>query len=1514
MEIPTQPSFTNNTDGSGRPSVSVQRNLRRRKILGTLCAIITLVLGLTQATFAGVLAGWDTHSQPGGTGNFGTSPLAPAVSDPNLTVGGLTRGGGVLTPTGSSGAARAWGGTNWISTSEAGAVTAGQYVSCTITPNAGSQVSISGITQFNYRRSTTGAATGQLQYQIGSGSFVDVPGVGVLNYSNTNSSGAALAAIDLSGIAALQNVAPGTTVTFRIVNFGGTSTSGTWYVFDVANSTANDFEISGTVSAATNSTNPTAIASSDASSVAPGQNVQLTVQVTPGTTPASTGITVTGDLSQIGGSATQAFNPGPNNTFTYTATVPAGTAFGSKTLSFSVQDAQSRTASASLNLVVAGNLTIFHTNDTHARVTPHLWVIPQHSANAATQFEAVGGVAYLGGKMFSLVTGQPDALVLDGGDISEGNPVGDWNGPGNPTGSYGNGTAVEFYKLYDTKLRAIPGRGGRGLDAMVVGNHDIRDISYINNLKSQTNFPVISINICAKGTTTPYFQPYVIVNVNGHKIGIIGYTTESADSPEAEVNNLIEVKACDWSGTAGKIHFADYVNDLRNNQGCDMVILLTHDGHSDLCTSNTSGSTPILVDNSVAKLPEIAITGHWHTWAETVWQPSILNYKTIFTEADCFTHYIGELRVTPSGKYISNANYVLRNADITPDPDIAQLIQTRKDQFNATNPTYTTDQIIGYTADDLLLDNKMKWWSSDEYPWSGNNTAGNWICDAIQWKATALFGQCDLSIESGGGVRSDIPAGPVTYTQIYETYPWADDTIYVVNMTGAEISNYVQQHTCDVALSHDWQVTAFDGNPTLITYNGQPVSPTATYKVAISNYMYLHDSVPFSDPSPQTSSYLARTALVEFTGQYSQGNPYHAGPSRYVLNTEFSGGFRAVVMMMNDNDTKTIFEDAFIRLLSANSETLGHLGTKQLPTDLVNPDGSVNRANRLGEIEMYRSYLGFKTGALKPGDIIETFGKGSFFGGDPEWVDQEGIQADGAEFKIVGHDDSLAKPTYFSSINGFYNQTYKNHYVKFFARKNGTNTVVDKEGTTLTLQDVTGFAAYANVPGNNGDLLVITGIPTSESFSLRFRADSVTLASSQGITDFPPDSHINTLTADQTDPTLSLTATATLAPGANQTFYTLLSAADATVSSINATSTTNSTTLFVASAATGFGDERSWLRFDLSSIPAGSTITSAKLNLFCWATAGNTFVADACPANSDSWAETSINWNTQPTFGAALDSETLTAGSTNVLYTWDATSFVQSKFAGNQQVSLVVKAQTEGMATASTYRFDSKEFGSNIPYLQVAVSNSGTPATIAQVQFFYRFSTDNATWGAWTPYQTVSAAPYTASFTYPNGPGYYEFYSVATDSTSDVEPAPAFADAAVHFVPSVTTAPTNVSTNGATASGTYNPGGADTTVYFQYGTDTNYGSTTSSQDIGSGTNPVNFNASLNGLLPGTTYHVRAVIVVNGVTTYGADQTFTTAQAVPTMPAWGWLALGGTLVMLTARQLSKRRQDDLAKAA
>ncbi|HEY0256690.1 MAG TPA: DNRLRE domain-containing protein [Candidatus Methylacidiphilales bacterium] len=1126
--------------------------------------------------------------------------------------------------------------------------------------------------------------------------------------------------------------------------------------------------------------------------VSSGQSTLFTVAVTPAAN--STGISVSADLSTFGLSkTTQLYDDGTHgdvtagdNTYSLSVTVPANQAGGSVTVPVTIGDAQGDTASTSVSFAVLGNFTIFHTNDSHARITPHQWIVPQHGTQPFA-FEAVGGAAYQTAEVLSLTAGNVNSLVLDGGDISEGNPVGDFSGVDSTPSNAG---VVGYYQLLSQKLKT---QRGRGIDAFVVGNHDVRYAAYINNLANQTDFPVISINVCKHGTTTPYFQPYVTVTVNGTKIGIIGYTTESS-TVGPDLANTIDIVKCDWSSTnSAFVHLADTVNTLRNTLGCDVVILLTHDGHSDLCTPSSSKiNGPVLADTTAAKIPEIAITGHWHTWCEDVWQPSILNYKTIFMESSSFIQYVGELNVTGSGAYLSSAQHVLTNSTITPDPDVANYVQNEKNLYNSIQPLgYQADQILGYTAQDLVLDKKMKWWSADEYPWTGDNSAGGFICDGLKWKATQMFGGCDLSIEVGGGVRSDIAAGAMTFTNIYEMFPWSDDLLYEINMTGQEIWNFIQSNNCDAGISREWHVTAVDGIISAITYNGNPIDLNATYKVSINSYIYQNNT--FSDTNPQTSTYLCRQALVDYAQQWPQSNPYQVGGSRYDLNTDYAGGYTAVVTMMNDNDSATTFDDGFIRMLSATPETLGRVGSAQVPSSLVNPDGTINHANRLSESEWYRSYLGFKTGALHNGDIVQIYGKGGFYDGDPEFVDSEGIQSNGVEFNIIGHDATLSQPEYYSSINQFFNNTYKNHYVKFYAKKTGTSTVVDSANTSLSVSDVTAYNAKT-LPGNVGDLLQLTGVTTSETSgnSLRFRCDSVVEASSVGVTGFPPSSQVTTIpTGTQSGP-IQLTAMASGAPVSTVNTVSLTPIADAEIASGHATTNYgSSTSIYIQSAASGYGNERGWLKFDLSSLPANANITGARLVMYNWKDTGASLPSSAYPGNSDTWTETGLTWNNQPAFGSALSTVTLASGSYDLDYTWDVTSFAQSKFASyasgatSKPISILVKAVTEGSTdpTSPSYAFDSKEYGgSSIPVLQVDTPSTAAAPSIAQVQYYYRYSSDGTTYGAWTAYQISTTGPnYAVTFNYPGGAGYYQFYSVATDSNGVTEPTPALYDTSASY-------------------------------------------------------------------------------------------------------------------------------------
>ena len=229
--------------------------------VGAMMLAAGFAANTAQAT---VLVGWDFS--PITTSAWGASPYAAATTDTSVTIGGLTRGSG-LTTSGTT-AAGAWGGTGFSTTAntEALAITANNYVTFSITVKSGYTVSLTDIAAYNIRRSNTGPGTSQWQYQINSGAFTDISSGnngGPLTLSTTSSSGNSESAITLSGISALQNLPAGTVVTFRIVSWGASNTSGTWYFKDLGNTTANDLIVDGTATQ-TAATPPTLTAASGA--------------------------------------------------------------------------------------------------------------------------------------------------------------------------------------------------------------------------------------------------------------------------------------------------------------------------------------------------------------------------------------------------------------------------------------------------------------------------------------------------------------------------------------------------------------------------------------------------------------------------------------------------------------------------------------------------------------------------------------------------------------------------------------------------------------------------------------------------------------------------------------------------------------------------------------------------------------------------------------------------------------------------------------------------------------------------------------------------------------------------------------------------------------------------------------------------------------------------------------------------------------------------------------------------
>lgn len=87
----------------------------------------------------------------------------------------------------------------------------------------------------------------------------------------------------------------------------------------------------------------------------------------------------------------------------------------------------------------------------------------------------------------------------------------------------------------------------------------------------------------------------------------------------------------------------------------------------------------------------------------------------------------------------------------------------------------------------------------------------------------------------------------------------------------------------------------------------------------------------------------------------------------------------------------------------------------------------------------------------------------------------------------------------------------------------------------------------------------------------------------------------------------------------------------------------------------------------------------------------------------------------------------------------------------------------------------------NADPITITGTASDSLSGLDSVALWYRFSAGNASWGSWTLFGTDASAPWSWSFDWPSGQGYYEFYSTATDKAGNAESAPSSRDAMAAF-------------------------------------------------------------------------------------------------------------------------------------
>jgi 5'-nucleotidase / UDP-sugar diphosphatase len=430
-------------------------------------------------------------------------------------------------------------------------------------------------------------------------------------------------------------------------------------------------------------------------------------------------------------------------------------------------------------------ITILHTNDIHGALAPDVVKI------GSVQFET-GGLANLVGHIDQF---RKDAggkvLVLDAGDI--------WQGTFGSNETKG-ATMIEAMNI-------------AGYDGAAVGNHDLDfGQQVLRDRVAQAKFPFLAANVVedATGKLPDYLKPYIIKQVGTLKVGIIGlaYPGSAAIVKADSVKGLTFL---DGLETVTK-----YLPQVRPH--ADIVVVLSHMG--------------IQADQDLAtRLPGIDVIVGAHTHTEQRYTMNVNG--ALVVQAGTGGKVLGRLELTWDRAAKKIAKYTTSNelvdvvsTKIPANAQVAALVKTRLDAASA-----IMSRPLGETKIDL------------EPATEGECPLGNLVADAML-AAPSGDRPAEASMHNNSGLRANIPAGPITYGQLYQALPF-DNVIASIDIKGDAILAILERTVAGrrgnmvvAGMTYTFDYGKPAGSRLLsATIGGKPIDPARVYRINTIDYL-----------------------------------------------------------------------------------------------------------------------------------------------------------------------------------------------------------------------------------------------------------------------------------------------------------------------------------------------------------------------------------------------------------------------------------------------------------------------------------------------------------------------------------------------------------------------------------------------------------------------------------------------------------------------------------------------------
>jgi len=421
--------------------------------------------------------------------------------------------------------------------------------------------------------------------------------------------------------------------------------------------------------------------------------------------------------------------------------------------------------------------------------------LPLEKQKESIRSAPAGGFSFLAGKYKELAAKTKNNLLLCNGNFLFGTPAG-----------------------FSTKGEAvIDCLNSAGIQASILGEQDFYlGKDQLVKLIKKAQFPVLGANVMDQGTNNllPGLKPYVVINYNGFKVGILGIVNPNTQSlvPKTCLEGIVI--------SDPKPALINYYSKVAAES--DVVILLISQGFYDnfLMANDFENILP-----GAAKKPAVIIGGEGREYVGT--KPFNAN-NILILDGGTKGRYLGQMSFGFNKDY-TKSNYALYTYFISPglikkpDGDIQKLI----DGFNSKLPDKYSE-VLGKSV--LWLTR-----SKDE-----ESALGDLVTDALLKKSGA-----DVALYNGRQLRNDIFEGDITYGLLYTAIPY-DFQMTVIEMTGKDLKEVLEQsftsgeflQVAGLKVVYNKYPASFnDKRIKELTIGGKSVIDSQIVKVALSSFL-----------------------------------------------------------------------------------------------------------------------------------------------------------------------------------------------------------------------------------------------------------------------------------------------------------------------------------------------------------------------------------------------------------------------------------------------------------------------------------------------------------------------------------------------------------------------------------------------------------------------------------------------------------------------------------------------------